>query len=117
MEFIIFTAVVALICAFIYYVVFRKRVQTEETIALRDSYQAWRNDELKLDNFELEIKEAKVSDVFSSFEAAPGDGYLSFEEISDAVQDFSPGAIFRSNTEVQSDVETKSEETSDDSQI
>lgn len=101
MEFIIYTAVIALICAAIYFVVLRKRVQSQDSVALRDSYQAWRSDELKLDNFELKVEEANVGELFSSFEAVPGDGYLSFEEITDAVQDFTPGSIFRSGSEAK----------------
>ncbi|MDD7686745.1 MAG: hypothetical protein PT944_02355 [Actinomycetaceae bacterium] len=48
---------------------------------VKDSVQAWRDGELEMDNYHVELKDAKVNDVFSTFEAADGDGYLSFGEL------------------------------------
>lgn len=53
---------------------------------VKDSMQAWREGQLEANAFEVELKDAHVNDVFSTFEAADEAAYLSFDEIGTALK-------------------------------
>ena len=48
---------------------------------VKDSVHAWREGALETDRFEVELKDTRVKDVFSSFDQAEGSGYLSMSEV------------------------------------
>ncbi|MBM7825678.1 hypothetical protein JOD55_001505 [Arcanobacterium pluranimalium] len=52
---------------------------------LEDSVTDWRNDELDLDAFDVKTQETSISEVFSTFKEAEGDGYVSFDQLNERV--------------------------------
>ncbi|MDD7465545.1 MAG: hypothetical protein PUK59_04840 [Actinomycetaceae bacterium] len=78
---VIFVVVAALALSVVALFLNEGRPIEERSKWVKDSVQAWRDGELEMDAYQVELKDAKVNDVFSTFEAADGDGYLSFDEL------------------------------------
>lgn len=53
---------------------------------VKDSVQVWRESKQDTTPYEVNIEDAHVNDVFTSFEEASGDGYLSLEEVSSTLK-------------------------------
>lgn len=53
---------------------------------IKDSVHAWREGELELDSFEIDVQDTRVKDVFSSFDEADGSGYVSMGDVNTALR-------------------------------
>ena len=51
---------------------------------VKESVTAWRSGELASEEYAVELEDAPVADVFSSFEQAEGDGYFSLDDVETA---------------------------------
>ncbi len=53
---------------------------------IKDSVHAWREGELELDSFKIDVQDTRVKDVFSSFDEADGSGYVSMGDVNTALR-------------------------------
>lgn len=76
---IVIVLFILLVILGVYFLIFSSE-KKPVTDLLGESVQAWREDDLKLDSFRVDMREAELGDVFSSFPQAERD-YITSDEV------------------------------------
>ncbi|XCB29760.1 hypothetical protein RQN30_11435 [Arcanobacterium hippocoleae] len=87
MPFVIISLIIVLVLSGValYFVRRKSSGQTEELV--EETLDAWRNNELKNTEFEVQISHGSVADLFDTFEEDSRDSFLAIDEINAAVQE------------------------------
>lgn len=84
--FLIFVIVAAVALTSLAFLMNGGRSANEAGRWVKDSVHAWREGELELDHFEIDVEDTRVKDVFSSFDEADGNGYVSMSDVNTALR-------------------------------